>query len=102
LLHLPQQQPRPSKEKKKKAMARYGLGGEDVEPPVDGVFRAVHSEEASDAPHSVSLVREGRWVASLNLAGELYQAFFTEEVDAKEALNAAGFEAAAAPAGQQS
>jgi hypothetical protein len=65
--------------------------GTDEDPPIDGVFRAVPSDDPSDAPHCVTQVRDGRWVASLNLAGELYQAYFVEEVDANEALNAAGF-----------
>jgi hypothetical protein len=62
---------------------------------VDGVFRAVPADSSSislpEGISSVSQLRDGRWVASLNLGGELYQAFFVQQDDALEALNAAGY-----------
>ena len=36
-------------------------------------------------------VRAGRWLASLNLAGELYQGFFSTEQEAAEAIVLSGF-----------
>jgi hypothetical protein len=38
-------------------MRRHGVNPEDVEPPVDGVFRPAPSEGLGDAPHAVSQVR---------------------------------------------
>ncbi|KAI8477513.1 MAG: DNA-binding pseudobarrel-protein domain-containing protein-containing protein [Monoraphidium minutum] len=73
------------------AMRRHGVNPEDVEPPADGVFRAIPSDTMADTPHAVSQVRAGRWLASLNLAGELYQAFFPSEDQAAEAIVLAGF-----------
>lgn len=84
---------RGSKERnKRRALQRFGLTGEDIDPPVDGVFRAMPAMEGMPEGHSsVTQARDGRWVASLNLGGELYQAFFVQQDDALEALNAAGY-----------
>lgn len=86
---------------RKRALARYGLTGDDLEPPVDGVFRALQQDQAvaagagaaalGEGTSSVEQAHDGRWVASLNLSGELYQAFFVQQEDALEALNAAGY-----------
>lgn len=77
---------------KRRAMQRFGLSGEEVDPPVDGVFRAMPADSSVPEGHSsVSQARDGRWVASINLGGELYQAFFVQQDDALEALNAAGY-----------
>eukprot|EP00877_Chromochloris_zofingiensis_P001165 jgi/Chrzof1/11049/Cz05g21210.t1 len=85
--------PRATKDRSTRRRLRaYGLNAEDIEAPADGVFRAVPAAGLSDQPSAVSAVRDARWVASLNLAGELYQAFFDNEDDALEAFNAAGFE----------
>lgn len=64
----------------------------DVEPAVDGIFRAVpHGLVAAGLPHGgVAVSKNGRWVVSLNLAGEMYQALFDTQEDAQEAYNAAG------------
>lgn len=87
------QLPRATKDRSTRRRLRaYGLNAEDIEAPADGVFRAVPAAGLSDQPSAVSAVRDARWVASLNLAGELYQAFFDNEDDALEAFNAAGFE----------
>jgi hypothetical protein len=40
-------------------MRRHGVNPEDVEPPADGVFRAVPSDSMADAPNAVSQVRRG-------------------------------------------
>lgn len=81
---------------KRRALQRFGLSGEDVEPPVDGVFRAMPADSLAlaEGRSSVAQTPDGRWVASLNLGGELYQAFFVQQADAMEALNAAGYAAA--------
>lgn len=42
-------------------------------------------------PRQPLQVRAGRWLASLNLAGELYQGFFSTEQEAAEAIVLAGF-----------
>lgn len=77
---------------KRRALQRFGLTGDDIDPPVDGVFRAMPAVEGMPEGHSsVNQARDGRWVASLNLGGELYQAFFVQQDDALEALNAAGY-----------
>lgn len=87
---------RGSKSNKRRALQRFGLPGEDVDAPVDGVFRAVPSETVylQEGQSSVAQLPDGRWVASLNLGGEMYQAFFVQQSDALEALNAAGYAAA--------
>jgi hypothetical protein len=41
--------------------------------------------------HTRAQVRAGRWMASINLAGELYQAHFSSEDDAAEAVLLSGF-----------
>jgi hypothetical protein len=63
---------------------------------VDGVFRAMPADSLPlpEGQSSVAQTADGRWVASLNLGGELYQAFFMQQTDALEALNAAGYAAA--------
>uniref|UniRef100_A0A383W833 TF-B3 domain-containing protein n=1 Tax=Tetradesmus obliquus TaxID=3088 RepID=A0A383W833_TETOB len=91
-------QPRGAKDRnKRRALQRFGLSGDDVEPPVDGVFRALPAESSSstlqEGASSVAQAKDGRWVAALNLGGELYQAFFVQQDDALEALNAAGYAA---------
>jgi hypothetical protein len=89
-------QPRGAKDRnKRRALQRFGLSGDDVEPPVDGVFRAVPADSSSlqEGASSVGQAKDGRWVATLNLGGELYQAFFVQQDDALEALNAAGYAA---------
>jgi hypothetical protein len=82
---------------KRRALQRFGLSADDVEPPVDGVFRAMPADSLllSEGKSSVTQTPDGRWVASLNLGGELYQAFFVQQGDALEALNAAGYAVAA-------
>ncbi|GBF88542.1 hypothetical protein Rsub_01257 [Raphidocelis subcapitata] len=72
------------------ALRRYGLAPEDVEPPADGVFRAAAAEGLADSPHAVSQVRAGRWLASINLTGEVYQAYFQTEAEAADAIALAG------------
>ncbi|KAG1671348.1 hypothetical protein FOA52_002958 [Chlamydomonas sp. UWO 241] len=64
----------------------------DMEPAVDGIFRAVSAGpvSAQQQPGGVSASKGGRWVVNLNLAGELYQAYFDTMEDANEAYNAAG------------
>ena len=54
----------------------------DSEPAVDGIFRAVPHGLSDTAPMSggVSVSKTGRWVVSLNLAGEMYQALFDTQV----------------------
>lgn len=54
----------------------------DSEPAVDGIFRAVPHGLSDTASMSggVSVSKTGRWVVSLNLAGELYQALFDTQV----------------------
>lgn len=61
----------------------------NLHPPTDGVFRAVPNALASDASRTHQ-VKDGRWVASLNLDGEIYQAYFECQDDALEAFQAAG------------
>lgn len=87
---------RGSKGNKRRALQRFGLTGEDVDAPVDGVFRSVPAETLGlpEGQSSVAQLPDGRWVASLNLGGEMYQAFFVQQTDALEALNAAGYAAA--------
>lgn len=46
---------------------------------MDGIFRAVPGGLGSQAG-GVNAAKNGRWVVSLNLAGELYQAFFDTQV----------------------
>lgn len=84
---------RGSKGTKRRALQRFGLSGEDVDAPVDGVFRAVPADTVylAENQSSVAQLQDGRWVASLNLGGEMYQAFFVQQSDATEALNAAGY-----------
>ena len=60
-----------------------------IQPPVDGVFRAVPHGVPCDASH-VAQAGNGLWVASLNLSGELYQAHFDNKDDAYEAFRASG------------
>jgi hypothetical protein len=86
---------RGSKSNKRRALQRFGLSGEDVDAPVDGVFRSVPTEavQLPEGQSNVSQLGDGRWVASLNLGGEMYQAFFVQQSDALEALNAAGYAA---------
>ena len=65
----------------------------DLEPAVDGIFRAVPHGiiHAINQPHGgVVVSKNGRWVVSLNLAGELHQALFDTQEDAQEAYNASG------------
>ena len=51
----------------------------DMEPAIDGVFRAVPNGISGQAG-GVFASKHGRWVVTLNLAGELYQAFFDTQV----------------------
>lgn len=87
---------RGSKSNKRRALQRFGMSGEDVDAPVDGVFRSVPADAVflQEGQSSVQQLADGRWVASLNLGGEMYQAFFVQQSDALEALNAAGYAAA--------
>ncbi|KAF8073022.1 B3 domain-containing protein [Scenedesmus sp. PABB004] len=95
-------QPR-AKSNKRRAMQRLagpaGEGGEEeeYEVPVDGVFRVTPVEALAvpEGTSSVVATHDGRWCASINLSGELYQAFFESQADALEALNAAGYAAVA-------
>lgn len=52
----------------------------DLDVVVDGIFRAVPHSTASTAPSGVVPGKAGRWVVTLNLAGELYQAYFETQV----------------------
>jgi bifunctional DNA-binding transcriptional regulator/antitoxin component of YhaV-PrlF toxin-antitoxin module len=87
---------RGSKSNKRRALQRFGLSGEELDAPVDGVFRSVPADavQLPEGQSNVSQLADGRWVASLNLGGEMYQAFFVQQSDALEALNAAGYAAA--------
>jgi len=87
----PQSQKAVKERNRRAALRRYGLAPEDVEAPTDGIFRPATSDSLEDAPHAISQVRAGRWLASINLSGELYQAFFGTEEEASEALTLAGF-----------
>ncbi|GFR51388.1 hypothetical protein Agub_g13818, partial [Astrephomene gubernaculifera] len=62
----------------------------DLEAPSDGVFRALVLPPAAPVPLGVALARNNRWTATLDVAGELYQAFFDTREDAVEAITAAG------------
>ncbi|KAG2482326.1 hypothetical protein HYH03_018735 [Edaphochlamys debaryana] len=62
----------------------------DMEAPSDGIFRAVVLHQSGSVPVGVALARNNRWTATLDVAGELYQAFFDTRDDAVEALTAAG------------
>ncbi|GAX81655.1 hypothetical protein CEUSTIGMA_g9083.t1 [Chlamydomonas eustigma] len=77
--------------KAKKRRATGALAGslQDLDPTVDGIFRAVPNG-LGNALGGVSVNKTGRWVVTLNLAGELYQALFDTQDDALEAYNAAG------------
>lgn len=72
------------------AAGGYGGGGLDAEPAVDGIFRAVPNTASSGVTSGVAPGKAGRWVVTLNLAGELYQAHFDTQEDAGEAFHAAG------------
>eukprot|EP00955_Chlamydomonas_euryale_P059701 357473-Chlamydomonas_euryale.AAC.9 len=77
---------------RKRAKAASGglsVGPAETEPSVDGIFRAVPNGLCGQ-PGGVSSGKNGRWVVTLNLAGELYRAFFDTQDDAQEAFNAAG------------
>lgn len=63
--------------------------GVDAEPDVDGIFRAVPNGLSSQ-PGGVVANKNGRWVVSLNLSGELYQAFFDTQVRPSQAGRQAG------------
>ena len=54
---------------------------------LDGVFRAV-PDSISSKEGGVAL-DHGTWTATLNLAGELYKAFFESQAAAEEAFQAA-------------
>jgi hypothetical protein len=63
-----------------------------VEVPADGVFRALEDPDPDHSPpDAVSMVAANRWVASISLSGEVYQAFFATEAEAADALALAGF-----------
>ncbi|GIL84242.1 hypothetical protein Vretifemale_12926, partial [Volvox reticuliferus] len=62
----------------------------DMEAPSDGIFRAVVTQHLVPVPSGVTLARNNRWTATLDVAGETYQAFFDTRDDAVEALTAAG------------
>lgn len=61
-----------------------------LEPPTDGVFRAVPNGAASEQAGYINPSGLNRWVAVLNLTGELYEAFFETKEDASEAFYASG------------
>ncbi|EFJ51447.1 hypothetical protein VOLCADRAFT_116438, partial [Volvox carteri f. nagariensis] len=61
----------------------------DMEAPSDGIFRAV-VQHVSPVSLGVALARNNRWTATLEVAGEFYQAFFDSREDAVEAVTAAG------------
>jgi hypothetical protein len=75
--------------KKRKASGVLAGSLQDLDPTVDGIFRAVPNGLGS-APGGITVNKTGRWVVTLNLAGELYQALFDTQDDAQEAYNAAG------------
>jgi hypothetical protein len=58
----------------------------DMEAPVDGIFRAVPNMVGSMQPSGVAPGKNGKWVVTLNLAGELYQANFDSQVRNKGRL----------------
>ncbi|GLC37118.1 hypothetical protein PLESTB_000981700 [Pleodorina starrii] len=62
----------------------------DMEAPSDGIFRALVMQHAAPVPLGVVLARNNRWTATLEVAGEVYQAFFDTRDDAVEAVIAAG------------
>ncbi|GIL62714.1 hypothetical protein Vafri_16885 [Volvox africanus] len=64
----------------------------EMEAPSDGIFRAVVTQHLLTVPPAlgVALARNNRWTATLDVAGETYQAFFDTRDDAMEALAAAG------------
>ena len=47
---------------------------------MDGIFRAVPNSAASTEPSGIAPSHSDRWVVTLNLAGELYQAVFDSQV----------------------
>eukprot|EP00798_Chlamydomonas_sp_ICE-L_P031736 gene31736-6936_t len=61
----------------------------DIETAVDGIFRAVPNGLSCE-PGGVFPGKHGRWVVTLNLMGELYQAHFDSKEDALEAYFATG------------
>lgn len=86
-------QPKPSDkppQKRKKQGVVTGGGSTDGEPPADGIFRAVPNG-LSETQSSIQPLKNNKYVATLNLAGELYQALFECQEDAAEAFIAAGF-----------
>jgi len=52
----------------------------DMEPDVDGIFRAVPNSVGSQESSGVAPGLGDRYVVTLNLAGELYQALFDSQV----------------------
>ncbi|KAK9809236.1 hypothetical protein WJX72_011881 [[Myrmecia] bisecta] len=60
-----------------------------LQPPLDGVFRAIPDGLTGDEEGKV-VMQHGSWTATLNVAGELYQAYFETQEAAAEAFNAAG------------
>lgn len=77
------------KARKRSKTGPYSSALQETEPAADGIFRAVPGG-LGDQPGGVSASKSGRWVVSLNMAGELYQAFFDTQEDAQEAYNATG------------
>ena len=56
-----------------------GQAAADAEPAIDGIFRAVPNS-LGNQPGGVFASKQGRWVVTLNLTGELYQAYFDTQV----------------------
>ncbi len=78
--------------RRRRGQRPYNSLAGDADPPADGVFRALQASGDDGDQASWIERRDKQWLATLNLAGELYQAMFEREEDALEALNAAGFE----------
>lgn len=65
-----------------------------VQPPGAAVLRAtIHGHPAM---HARTQVRPGRWLAAIDIAGEMYHGYFTSEEDAVDAVVLAGLPAPAA------
>ncbi|CAD7702056.1 unnamed protein product [Ostreobium quekettii] len=58
-------------------------------PPTDGVFRAIPN--VVPQPNGKIFSQHGVWTATIEIVGEMYQAYFDSQEDALEAFNAAGY-----------
>ena len=70
---------------------RYTVAPPDVEVPADGVFRAVvNLSSITPTELGVTQGKGGRWLATIDCAGEAYQACFEDKDAALEVARAAG------------